>query len=244
VSVAERIEREDLDLRRAACGGLALRLAGARATLRCSGALWLRSSRTLVVSDLHFEKGSAYGARGQMLPPYDTRETLDRLEAEVAALSPAVLVFLGDSFHDRKAESRLDGDDAARLSALASGRVLVWIVGNHDADGPQALPGQVEDTLFVDGLKLVHEPASGAAPGEVSGHLHPSARVVSHGQSVRSRCFLTDGERLIMPAFGAYAGGLNVRDRAYAGLFERTPTACALGRGRVHALAYANLAGD
>jgi hypothetical protein len=244
LSVAEAVERDDLIFRRAACGGLALRMAGARATLRSSGALWLRHSRTLVVSDLHFEKGSAYGSRGQMLPPYDTRETLRRLEGEVEALAPATLVFLGDSFHDRKAESRLDAGDAARLAALAGGRTLVWIVGNHDADGPQALPGEVADTIGVEGLRLVHEPAPGAAAGEVAGHLHPAAKVVSYAQSVRSRCFLTDGERLIMPAFGAYTGGLNVRDRAFSGLFERTPTACALGRGRVHALNLANLASD
>jgi metallophosphoesterase superfamily enzyme len=87
-------------LSRADCGGLRLTLVGVRTTLRASGALWIERARTLVVADLHLEKGSAYGAKGQLLPPYDTRETLARLEAEVEALDPQVVVLLGDSFHD------------------------------------------------------------------------------------------------------------------------------------------------
>ncbi|MBS0297463.1 MAG: ligase-associated DNA damage response endonuclease PdeM [Proteobacteria bacterium] len=231
-------------MRRSSCGGLHARVAGARVTLRTSGAAWLIASRALIVADLHFEKGSAYGVRGQLLPPYDTRDTLYRIKAEVEQTAPDILVFLGDSFHDGEAESRLDPQDAALLVALATGRRLIWVVGNHDADGPRALPGEVVATLELDGLLLTHEPSDGHAPGEVAGHLHPAAKVVSHARSVRSRCFVTDGERLILPAFGAYAGGLNVRDRAFDGLFAREPVACALGRGRVHALAWPSLIGD
>ncbi|MBS0335138.1 MAG: ligase-associated DNA damage response endonuclease PdeM, partial [Proteobacteria bacterium] len=197
----------------AACGSLRTGVGAAEATLRASGALWLAAARTLVVADLHLEKGSAYAARGQMLPPYDTRETLGRLEAEITALSPATVILLGDTFHDRRSEGRLAADDAARLRALASGRTLVWLVGNHDADGPQALPGETAAEAAVCGLTLRHEPRAGLQPGEVSGHLHPAAKVRSaRGGSVRRRCFVTDAERLILPAFGAYAGGLNVRD--------------------------------
>ena len=233
-----------LSLRRAPCGGLSGRVAGARALFRCSGALWLPATGTLVVADLHFEKGSAFGVRGQMLPPYDTRATLSRLEAEVDALQPRTVVFLGDSFHDRQAEGRLDPQDAACLTLLATERRLVWLVGNHDADGPRVLPGEVADTLTVEGLRLVHEPRPGFAPGEVAGHLHPCAKVIRYGRSVRSRCFLTDGERLILPAFGAYAGGLNALDCAFTGLFAREPLAVALGRERAHALGLDKLSGD
>jgi hypothetical protein len=229
---------------RAACGGVALALCGVRATLRASGGLWLERARTLVVADLHLEKGSAYGARGQLLPPYDTRETLRALAAEVAALEPQVVVLLGDSFHDGEAEARLDADDARSLEALARGRTLAWVVGNHDEDGPAALPGEVVDRLEIEALVLTHEPSPRSAPGEVAGHLHPCARLVRHGRGVRRRCFLTDGERLVLPAFGAYAGGLNVLDPAFAGLFGRSPLAAALGRGRVHALAMDALSAD
>jgi DNA ligase-associated metallophosphoesterase len=228
----------------APCGSLALRVAGAPARLRPSGALWLDADAALVVADLHLEKGSAYACRGQMLPPYDTRETLSRLEAEVVALAPRAIVLLGDTFHDRRSESRLDADDAARITALAGGRSLIWVVGNHDADGPQALPGEQAAELAIAGLVLRHEPLAGAQAGEVAGHLHPAAKVRSPRGAVRRRCFVTDGERLILPAFGAYAGGLNVRDAAFAGLFARPPLAGALGRGRVHAIGWRSLAGD
>jgi DNA ligase-associated metallophosphoesterase len=166
------------------------------------------------------------------------------LEAELAELSPRRVVLLGDSFHDRGSEARLDGAEAARLAALARGRTLIWVVGNHDADGPQALPGEQAAELSLAGLALRHEPRRGLQPGEVSGHLHPAAKVRSARGAVRRRCFVCDGERLILPAFGAYAGGLNVRDPAFAGLFARTPITGALGRGRVHAIGWRSLAGD
>jgi DNA ligase-associated metallophosphoesterase len=232
------------DYANADCGGLRTRLGAAEALLRCSGALWLAAERALVVADLHLEKGSAYAARGQMLPPYDTRETLARLAAEVEALVPAMVVLLGDTFHDRRSEDRLAQDDAERLRALARGRTLVWVIGNHDADGPRALPGEVADEMELCGLTLRHEPRAGPQPGEVSGHLHPAARVRATRGSVRRRCFVTDAERAILPAFGAYAGGLNVRDPAFAGLFSRAPIVGALGAGRVHAVGWRSLAGD
>ncbi|WP_414692333.1 ligase-associated DNA damage response endonuclease PdeM [Phenylobacterium sp.] len=226
------------------CGGLRTRIGGADALLRCSGALWLAAERTLVVADLHLEKGSSYAARGQMLPPYDTRETLRRLGAEVAALTPATVILLGDTFHDRRSEDRLAADDAETVRELARGRTLIWVVGNHDADGPRALPGETADELSLCGLTLRHEPRPGLQPGEVSGHLHPAARVKATRGSVRRRCFITDAERLILPAFGAYAGGLNVRDQAFAGFFIRAPIVGALGRDRVHAVGWRSLAGD
>jgi hypothetical protein len=232
------------DYANADCGGLRTNIGAAEAMLRCSGALWIAAERALVVADLHLEKGSSYAARGQMLPPYDTRETLSRLAAEIEALTPATVILLGDTFHDRKSEARLADDDAERLRALARGRTLIWVIGNHDADGPRALPGDVADELDLCGLTLRHEPRAGLQPGEVSGHLHPAARVKATRGSVRRRCFVTDSERLILPAFGAYAGGLNVRDAAFDGLFARPPLAGALGRDRVHAVGWRSLGPD
>ena len=226
------------------CGGLVLELAGAVALLRASGALWLEAARLLVVADLHLEKGSAYAARGQMLPPYDTRDTLGRLAAEVEQLAPRTVVLLGDSFHDGKAEARLHASDIDRIKALAQRTSLIWIVGNHDADGPRHLPGEVVAALTVETIALVHEPSPIPVRGEFAGHLHPASKVRGYARAVRARCFLTDGERMILPAFGAYAGGLNVRDRAFKDLFSGRPTACALGRARVHALNWNVLVGD
>ena len=230
-------------------GALWMALSGVRAALRPSGALWLADHRMLVAADLHLEKGSAYAARGQLLPPYDTADTLARLEAEVAALQPRTLVLLGDSFHDRRAMTRLCEDDRWRVLALALGRTLVWVVGNHDAAlldmaGGCDLPGEVAEVVAVGALQLRHEPQPGPAPGDVAGHLHPCAKLVRGGRGLRRRAFLTDGERMVLPAFGAYAGGLNVCDPAFAGLFARPPIAAALGHARVHALPVSALRSD
>ncbi len=228
-----------------ACGGLRIDLSDVEVMLRWSGALWLEGERTLVVADLHFEKGSSYAARfGQMLPPYDTRETLDRLDREIALLSPARLLFLGDSFHDGDGEARLAAEDARRLERLATRRELIWAVGNHDADGPKALPGEVIDEARLAGLIFRHEPEPGAQAGEVAGHLHPAARITSGRATTRRRCFVTDGQRLVLPAFGAYAGGLNILDEAFSNLFAGPMLAGALGPKRVHAVGPRSLRPD
>jgi uncharacterized protein len=227
------------------CGGLRIALSNVEVMLRWSGALWLETERTLVVADLHFEKGSSYAARfGQMLPPYDTRETLDRLDREIALLSPERLIFLGDSFHDRDGEARLAADDYQRLEGLALGRELVWAVGNHDADGPKALPGDIIDEASLMGLTLRHEPQPGVQLGEVAGHLHPAAKVSSGRATIRRRCFVTDGQRLVLPAFGAFTGGLNILDEAFSNLFGGPMLAGALGPKRVHAVGVKSLRPD
>jgi uncharacterized protein len=227
------------------CGGLRIALSNVEVMLRWSGAMWLEAERTLVVADLHFEKGSSYAARfGQMLPPYDTRETLDRLDREIALLTPDRLIFLGDSFHDGDGEARLARDDARRLEGLALGRELVWAVGNHDADGPKVLPGEIIDEAVIAGLTLRHEPLPGVQLGEVAGHLHPAAKVTSGRATIRRRCFVTDGQRLVLPAFGAFTGGLNILDEAFSNLFAGPLLAGALGPKRVHAVGRKSLRPD
>ncbi|CAM2977169.1 ligase-associated DNA damage response endonuclease PdeM [Brevundimonas diminuta] len=231
------------------CGGLRLTVNGEPCVLRCSGALWLPTHKTLIASDLHLEKGSAFAARGQMLPPYDSPATLVRLEAEIEALDPRTVILLGDSFHDSKAVSRMDGAQLTRLEILAAGRDWIWLEGNHDLDALagalakpfKRLPGRVVETLALGGLFLIHEPQVDPAPGEVAGHLHPAARVAAYGRGVRRPCFVTDGRRLILPAFGAFTGGLDVRDPAITGLFPVPPLTALLGRDKVHAVAFDRL---
>lgn len=222
-----------------------MRVAGEACILRCSGAMLVPDHSLLIVADLHLEKGSAFAMRGQMLPPYDTAATLIRLEEEIDALNPACVVLLGDSFHDRKAVLRLSSSDRERLDRMALGRDWIWLEGNHDREalGVQdlGLPGRVVDQMKVASLTLVHEPEPGDQPGEVAGHLHPSAHVSAYGRGVRRPCFITDGRRIVLPAFGAFTGGLNVKDPAFAGLFFEPPLAAALGKGRVHPLAWKTL---
>ncbi|PYE86642.1 ligase-associated DNA damage response endonuclease PdeM [Phyllobacterium leguminum] len=210
-------------------------IAGVEALCDSTGALYLPEMRLLVVSDLHMEKGSSFARRGMMLPPYDTAATLDLLAAVITRYNPATVVSLGDSFHDAKASARLPTLYALRLKALIAGREWVWITGNHDPENPVDLPGDVASELAIGPLILRHEPQSGCVPGEIAGHLHPAARIVRRGRSVRRSCFASDGNRLIMPAFGAYTGALNVLDRAFRGLFDEARLlAFMLGADRVY----------
>ncbi|MGO3930316.1 ligase-associated DNA damage response endonuclease PdeM [Rhodopseudomonas pseudopalustris] len=201
-----------------------------------SGALYWPDERLLVVSDLHLEKGSSFAMRGVLLPPYDTVATLGRLGAVIARFDPKTVIALGDSFHDRDAHGRLSNANRDILTALQVGRDWIWIAGNHDPALPADLGGCVAEEVALGGVVFRHEPTG--AHGEIAGHLHPKARVSRRGRSVERRCFAGDGGRVVMPAFGAYAGGLNIRDAAFARLFGSAAfMAHVLGDHRLHAIA-------
>jgi DNA ligase-associated metallophosphoesterase len=196
-----------------------IRLAGHSFLPVAAGALYWESEDTLLVADLHLEKGAAFAARGMMLPPYDTRSTLQRLAACLDHFSPRRVVALGDSFHRSELAGRLSADDREELAALQQGRDWYWILGNHDPDLPESIGGFVCRSLMIGGITLCHQPSLSRAP-EIAGHLHPVARIARRGEGIRRKCFATDGHRLVMPAFGAYAGGLNVLDEAFSPLFH------------------------
>lgn len=193
----------------------ALTVCGQAFDLTPEGAAFLAAERLLVVADLHLEKGSSYAARGIALPPYDTRATLARLENLIARFRPRVVVALGDSFHDARADSRMAPEDAARLARLTRTCDWIWISGNHDPAPPPQFGGEIMEEFRLGPLTFRHEPQAAPATGEIAGHLHPCAAVRVRGRRLRRRCYASDGTRMVLPAFGAYAGGLNVLDRAF-----------------------------
>ncbi|MFV3127944.1 ligase-associated DNA damage response endonuclease PdeM [Niveispirillum sp. KHB5.9] len=219
------------------------------ATLKAdpAGALFWPTRGWLLVADLHLEKGSAFARHGQFLPPYDTAATLARLEALCAAWKPTRVICLGDSFHDRDAAGRVSDADGRHIAALTAAHDWVWIAGNHDPAPPPGWGGTVvPDELREGPLVLRHEAATSPtqAAGEISGHYHPKAATVVRGKWISARCFAGDGRRMILPAFGAYAGGLNVLDPAISGLLHRPFQAWMLGTGRLFPLPSTRLSAD
>jgi uncharacterized protein len=222
-----------------------IRLAGIDLQLDHHGGLIWRDENMLVVSDLHLEKGSAYALRGQMLPPYDSAVTLAALTRLMLRHRPARLLLLGDSFHDIGGYARMNRDIADSLLTLTQMVETIWITGNHDPEVPAELPGVRVAEYRVGPLTFRHEPRAGAQPGEIAGHLHPVAKVASDKGRRRARAFVTDIDRLVMPAFGAYAGGLNVLDAAFAPVFQDRPvTAHVCGTTRVFTVRQERLVHD
>ncbi len=161
---------------------------------------------------------------------------LSRLAAVIARHDPRMVIALGDSFHDREAHERLSDSNRDGLSALQARRDWIWISGNHDPALPRDLGGVVASEVAIGPVTFRHEPTG--ASGEIAGHLHPKARVPTRGRSVERRCFACDGERAVMPAFGAYAGGLSIRDVAFERVFQSLEfMAHVLGDNRLHAIA-------
>jgi DNA ligase-associated metallophosphoesterase len=199
------------------------------------GALFWPAEDMLLVADLHLEKGSHFAARGWPLPPHDSLETLGRLAQALEATGASRLAALGDSLHDREALGRMSLPARQGLERLLAGVDWLWITGNHDGEAPAALGGRVVPEQEVGGLVLRHESLAADPRPEISGHLHPCARVpLRTGRAVVRRCFLVGAGRLVLPAYGAFAGGLDAADPAFALLGPAREALVVTPAGLVH----------
>ena len=204
-------------------------LAGARLMALPSGALHWPARGLLAAADLHLGR-AARDARGggALLPPYEARETLTRLAGDLQRTGARTLVLLGDSFDSEAAAAELDAAAHEALMTLAAGRRVIWIAGNHDP-GPVGLPGTHMADWRAGSLSFRHIADPAAPAGEMSGHYHPKLRLSRAGRPLSRRCFLTDGRRMILPAYGAYAGGLHAGEAPLTALIARPATAILTG---------------
>jgi DNA ligase-associated metallophosphoesterase len=210
-----------------------------------SGALYWGAEKALIIADLHLEKGSAHAARGIMLPPYDTRATLLRLAEAIDRYEVECVIALGDSVHDVGAADRIARDDLDILRIMQEDRRWIWVTGNHDPVVGDAFGGEIVDELCLEGLVLRHVPRVGRVTHEIAGHMHPAAKLSMYGSGLRRPCFVGNGLRLILPAFGAFAGGLNVLDEAFMPLFgDDGMSVWMLGQEGLYPIATRQLRGD
>ena len=207
----------------------AFSLAGTALHAMGSGALWWPDQSLLCVSDLHLGKSERVARRdGAILPPYDTRDTLNRLAADLALTHARTVVCLGDSFDDAEAARSLPEEERLWITRLQAGRRWVWIAGNHDP-GPVELGGTHLSELPRPPLTFRHIARSGAS-GEISGHYHPKASIKTRARTITRPAFLVDADRVIMPAYGTYTGGLRSNETVLADLMR--PEAVAILTGR------------
>ncbi|MEP3225243.1 MAG: ligase-associated DNA damage response endonuclease PdeM [Parasphingorhabdus sp.] len=171
-------------------------------------ALYWPREQALLVADLHLEKASFFARQGQMLPPYDSRATLDNLAQLITDTGARKIFCLGDNYHDDQGEARLENEAATLLAKLTQNIQWIWISGNHDRDVSGLWGGEVMEEWQGQGIILRHEATRDTDLPEISGHFHPKLRVSVHGRHVSRRCFVKAQDHLIMPAFGALTGGL------------------------------------
>lgn len=185
-----------------------------------AGALYVPDFEALLVADLHLEKASSLARRGVHLPPYDTRATLELLAFSLAASRPKRLILLGDSFHDDEAHLRIDAGDIAELARLTRGVDIIWLAGNHDPSPPRTLGGHHAQEIALGPITLRHIPGSLMEEEfEIAGHLHPAASLAQRGRSLRRKCFIGHGRRIVMPAYGSFTGGLSVSAAPFQAIF-------------------------
>ena len=211
--------------------------AGLAVTLDRSGAAYIDAHSTLIVADLHLEKGSRAAAQGRLLPALDSHDTLLRLKRVIEAYRPERVVCLGDSFDDASAGERMTQEDRDALLALpAQVREWIWVGGNHDPELP-AFCGEARASAETGGVILKHEPDAASEAAQIAGHLHPKASVPAGGHRFSGPCFCVWDSLLILPAFGAYAGGLSCRSAAIRSLRGAEPKLFMLHASKIWRLA-------
>lgn len=213
-----------------------LSLAGETLWLLPQRAAWHPAARTLLIADAHLEKGSFLASHGAPLPGYDTRDTLARLARLIADYDPGTVVLLGDSFHDPRWEERLAPADRESLRALMAGRRWVWAEGNHDFGTAAALGGQCCEVWPLGALACFHAVLEREAGPSISGHWHPKVSLPVRGEAGRAPCFVVSGQALVLPAFGAFTGGLSVSDPAFVRVFGGRADLYPVVHGQVYAL--------
>lgn len=193
---------------------------GQRFTALADRALYWPQQRALIVADLHFEKGSSLAVSGQFLPPYDSHDILTRLSEQAEKVQARRIYCLGDSFHDQKAAARMPEAVSDGLRQLARRCDIFWIAGNHDGLTGSAWGGEVAEELAIEDIVLRHESVASEMRPEISGHFHPKLRIQMRGRSLSRPCFVHGGNRLLMPAFGSYTGGMDAESKEIAALFR------------------------
>ncbi|QGN53656.1 ligase-associated DNA damage response endonuclease PdeM [Novosphingobium sp. Gsoil 351] len=188
--------------------------AGEEWLLSADRALFRPRDSALLVADLHLEKSSFYALHGQMLPPYDSRATLERVALAIRATGARRVFCLGDNFHDNAGPTRLEPHAAGMLAALTRAVEWVWITGNHDAKAEAVAGGTLADEIEIGGVILRHRAKSGETRCELSGHWHPKFTVVHRGRRIARPCAVASETRMVLPAFGALTGGMSAADPA------------------------------
>lgn len=177
------------------------------------GALFWINKKTLIIADLHLEKGSSYFKEGQFISPKDTSENLRKLENCVDKIKPKIIIFLGDTFHDKYSLKRISNKNLEKFKNLFSHFKCYLISGNHDEDIIDSDLDFLVD-LKIDGIKFVHK-KSNLDKFEISGHFHPIAVVKYKGIKIKNKCFVCTKKKIILPSFGTYTGGLNVKNKNF-----------------------------
>ena len=205
--------------------------------LNGDGTLYWPDQDTLIVSDLHLEKGAAL-SQGAPLPQFDTLDTLQRLEKRLIKDNPKRLLCLGDNFHTTERAFRLPADYVAYLHKMMAEREVMWLTGNHDMALPDRLPGTVMSEVILANIRFCHETDHRSHNPTISGHFHPKARVKLRAKQLSARCFLQSGYDFIMPAFGSYTGGLNIRDAAFDAILTNTAIVHLLHDGKIFSMPF------
>ncbi len=198
-----------------------IKFAGNRLLLDANGVLIWPRYEIIIFSDLHLEKGSFLSQFANPLPRFDSKETIKRMSILLKRYDCSHVVCLGDSLHDGNALSRMQKDDLHELNNLVTSvNKWTWVLGNHDPEIPEAILGERASKLHIDNLLLVHEPEDVSAIAQVIGHYHPKSSYKLANRKVTGKSFVCADNILLMPAFGKYTGGLDIKDTAFTDLFD------------------------
>ena len=209
-------------LERRAFTGNMLQEAGASRILVCgrslvadaTGSIFWPAESTLIVADLRLSNCSYLHGDDVLLPPYDTASSFEKLEESLDRYEPERVIVLGDSFAGMKSNG-LSPHQRDWLQDMIEGRRWYWVTGEEKYELPGGIGGEAVPQLTVNGIKFRADAVQAPVANEIAGGMHPVAQVSEYGHVTRGRCFVTNGQRLIMPAVGNYSAGANVLSSAF-----------------------------
>ena len=183
-----------------------------------SGSIFLENLNTLIFSDLHLGKSLSFVNQGSLVPPFDLDETLFNLENIIKKYKPKRLISLGDSFHENKSIQNMKGKYINIINNLFHKIDITWVEGNHDSNilFKNKLTGNFKKFHKLKNFRFVHSKSeiNEVSIFEFSGHYHPKISLKFNGLNYSYKCFILTESFCILPSFGTYTGGLDIKSNA------------------------------
>ena len=202
-----------------------------------SGSIFLENLNTLIFSDLHLGKGLSFANLGNLIPPFDLDETLLNLKNIIEKYNPKRLISLGDSFHENKSIQKMERKYVNIINNLFHKINITWIEGNHDSNllFKEKIQGNFKNFYKLKNFKFVHSKSEIDELNifEFSGHYHPKITLKFNGLNYSYKCFILTDSFCILPSFGTYTGGLDIKSSALKKILPINKQIIILGNNKI-----------
>jgi uncharacterized protein len=186
--------------------------------------LFLPKFKALIITDTQLGYEESINKQGILLPRFQFKDILTRLEKIIEVTKPKQVVLNGDIKHEFSTISKTEWKQVSELIEFISSKAeLVVIEGNHDNLLVPILNKKnlvMKDHLLLDDIYLCHghkiqkNKDFVKAKVIVIGHEHPALGLREKGRIEKFKCFLRGKYKnktlIVMPSFSMVTEGTDV----------------------------------